>query len=172
MWYGPPKPFPAEPEIPRAPGRIQGPPAPTVPSSSRPSIELASTSETVEELRRRLGKELYRLELDLENGGRIAGKPCDCLSKKHRFGLEATAEELMSYEHNPVHGQVIDWLNKKAPTFEPEQIAKHDPEYYRAMIPEVRMMRKQVMGTESLASLLNSQEKVKALELQRKASGK
>jgi len=116
---------------------------------------------------------VYNLTVDQEESYMSPhGALHNCLSKKHRFGLEATAEELMSYEHNPVHGQVIDWLNKKAPTFEPEQIAQHDPEYYRAMIPEVRMMRKQVMGTESLASLLSSQEKVKALELQRKANGR
>lgn len=128
-------------------------PAPTV-----ATVEMASTADTLEELKRRMGKELYKFELDLSGGGRINNRVCDCLDQKHRLGLEATAEELMSYEHNPVHGQVISWLKQHGPDFKPAEIAKHDPEYYRAMIPEVRAFRKQVMGTESLASLLSAQE--------------
>ncbi len=124
--------------------------------SPTPTLVLANTAETIEELRSRLGKELYKMELDLANGGRINGKPCDCLSKKHKFGLEATAEEMMSYEHKPVHGEIITWLNRHAPEFEPAEIAKHDPEYYRALIPEVRAFRKEVMGTEKLTALARS----------------
>ncbi len=129
------------------------------PKVEKPAVVLANTQETTEELKRRLGKELYRLELDLQNGGRIAGKVCDCLSKKHAFGLEATSEELMSYDTRPVYGQVISWIKKREPVFQPEEIAKHEPDYYRAMIPEVRALRKEVMGTEHVAALLNPEEK-------------
>ena len=108
---------------------------------------MPTTAETLAELKRRLGKELYRAEMDLQGGARIAGKPCDCLSAKHRGGIEATAEELMSYERNPVYGQVIDWFNQHAPEFEPAEIAKRPPEYYQGLAPEVRALRKQVVTT-------------------------
>ena len=110
-------------------------------------LVLANTQETITELKRRLGKELYRIELDLQNGGRIAGKPCDCLSKKHHLGIEATSEELMSYEQNPVYGQIIDWMNEHAPSFEPQGIAKTEPSYYQSLTPDIREFRKKVMGT-------------------------
>jgi hypothetical protein len=125
----------------------------------RATVALASTTDTIEELRRRLGKELYRMELDLQGGGRINGRPCDCLSDKHHFGVEGTAEELMSYEHNPVYGQVVAWYKSKLPDFQPATIAGHEPDYYRAMIPQVRAFRKEVMGTERIAALLTSEER-------------
>lgn len=67
----------------------------TEPQSLSGASWLPTMEETIEELRHRLGKELYRMELDLISGGRIAGRPCDCLGKKHTLGLEATAEELL-----------------------------------------------------------------------------
>lgn len=122
------------------------------PSSSK--VDMPTTAETVTELKRRLGKELYRAELDLQNGGRIAGKPCDCLSRaKHSAGIEATAEELMSYEVNPLYGEVIEWFNSHAREFEPAEIAKRPPEYYQGLTPEIRNFRKKVMGTENVMAL-------------------
>lgn len=126
-------------------------------------IVLASTQETLEELKRRLGKELYKLELDLQGGLRIAGKPCDCATKKHNFGIEATAEELMSYEHNPAYGEVIAWYQQHLPEFYPEEIVHHDQEYYRAMTPTLREFRKRIMGTEHPLALLNKEERQKLL---------
>ncbi len=116
--------------------------------------DLPTTEETVTELKRRLGKELYRVELDLQNGGRIAGKVCDCLSKaKHSAGIEATAEELMSYEANPIYGEVIEWINSHAREFEPAEIAKRPPAYYQELTPEIRNFRKKVMGTDNAMAL-------------------
>lgn len=110
------------------------------------SVELATTPDTVKELKRSLAKELYRMELDLQRGGRIAGRPCDCLSNKHTLGLEAIAEELMSYEPNPVYSEIINWLQRHAPEFEPEGIAKQEAGYYQSLAPETRRFRKAVMG--------------------------
>lgn len=127
-------------------------------------VETPTTAETVAELKRRLGKELYKVELDLLNGGRIAGKPCDCLSKaKHSAGLEAAAEELMSYEANPLYSRIINWMNSQ--NFDPAEIAKHPPEYYQSMAPEIRNFRKAVMGTEKVTALLNEQEQARLLQL-------
>ncbi|MFH1486990.1 MAG: hypothetical protein ABIH46_13035 [Chloroflexota bacterium] len=146
-----------------APGTLGGPGSrgaletPVLPVSSK--LEMPTTQETLEELKRRLAKEIYDLERDLIGGGRIKGKPCDCLSKKHNFGIEATAEELMSYDTSPVYGQVINWMNNHLPVFQPSEIAKHPPAYYQAMAPEVRAFRKTIMGTESLMAILNEEEK-------------
>lgn len=134
--------------------------------------DMPTTQETIAELKRRLGKELYRMELDLQGGGRISGKPCDCLSAKHRLGLEATAEELMSYDKNPVYNGIVKWLNTHAPSFEPAEIAKHPETYYQMLAPEVRTFRKEVMGTEKLGSLLSQNEKNKAMNMVQKAMEK
>lgn len=116
--------------------------------------DLPTTAETLLELKRRLAKELYRAELDLQNGGRIAGKPCDCLSSaKHLAGIEATAEELMSYEVNPIYGEVINWFKGHAQEFEPAEIAKRPPAYYQGLTPEIRNFRKKVMGTDDVMAL-------------------
>lgn len=128
------------------------PPSFAVPVAQRSttSLQLPTTSETVYELKRRLTKELYRMELDLMGGGRIAGKPCDCLSGKHHYGLEATAEELIPMDNNPVYGQIINWLKAHEAEFEPSAILQHEPEHYQGLAREVRGFRKEVLGTEGI----------------------
>ena len=46
--------------------------------------ELPTEAETVDELKKDLAKELYKLELDLSRGLKINGKPCDCLAPYSR----------------------------------------------------------------------------------------
>jgi hypothetical protein len=104
------------------------------------------------------------MELDLISGGRIAGRPCDCLGKKHTLGLEATAEELMSYEKEPVYSEIITWLRTHEAEFEPTEIGKREPDYYRGLAPEVRNFRKKVMGTESLSAMLSPKQKEEVKE--------
>jgi len=139
------------------------------PTSASLPTPLPTTEETIQELKRRLGKELYRMELDLQAGARIANRPCDCLGAKHNLGLEATAEELMSYETNPIYGEIIDWLHRHELEFEPEEIAKKPPEYYQSLAPEVRRFRKEVMGTETASKELTLDEakKLAAQEAER-----
>lgn len=136
--------------------------APASPVAVSARIAMPTTAETVDELKRRLGKELYRMELDLLGGGRIAGKSCDCLSAKHHLGLEATAEELIPMDSNPVYLQVISWLNGHQTEFEPEEIAKRPPEYYQGLAQDVRRFRKEVMGTEYLGAMLTEEERARA----------
>jgi hypothetical protein len=124
-------------------------------STSATQTRLANTPDTLAMLKRRLAKELYRMEMDLQNGGRIPTKAggavsCDCLGQKHSLGIEATAEELMSYDKNPVYGKVISWMNTHAPVFDPAEIEKRPPEYYQQLTPEVRSFRKEVLGTEKM----------------------
>jgi len=122
---------------------------------------LPTTEETVVELKRRLGKELYRFELDLVGGCKIAGRACDCCGDKHNFGIEATAEELIPMDRDPTYGEVISWLNanRGKMTVEASASGIYDAEYPE-MARQVREFRKRVMGTEGLGE--QQVEKVEA----------
>ena len=129
------------------------------PAEQRPSErpEMPTTAETVQELKRRLAKELWRMESDLITGGRINNAPCDCFLK-HTIGVEALSEELISMDKNPIYGRILVWLNGHAPEFPVEEVAKRPPEHYQALAPEVRAFRKELMGTEKLVALLTPEE--------------
>ena len=129
-----------------------------------PQIETPTTEETVAELNRRLGKELYRMELDLAGGARIAGKPCDCLASKHHFGIEATAEELIPYENRPIYSEIISWLRQHEHTFPIQEVAKTPPEFYKSLAPDMKRFRKTVLGTESLSALITTSQATVASE--------
>jgi len=122
---------------------------------------LPTTEETVVELKRRLGKELYRFELDLVDGCKIAGRACDCCGDKHNFGIEATAEELIPMDRDPTYGEVISWLNanRGKMTVEASASGIYDAEYPE-MARQIREFRKRVMGTEGLGE--QQVEKVEA----------
>ena len=119
-------------------------------ASPQPSaISLPTSTETTVELKRRLGKELYRAELDLAAGLLIAGKPCDCLSNKHTLELEAASEELISQDPgNPVYKEIIAWIGDNFSKVSVEAI--HSGAYaseYPRMANEFKGFRKRVMGT-------------------------
>jgi len=84
------------------------------------------------------------------------GAAHNCLSAKHSLGLEAMAEELMSYSDDAVFGDITNWLRDHETEFEPAEIGKREPEYYKKMAPSLRNFRKRVMGTEELQSLLKN----------------
>jgi hypothetical protein len=114
-----------------------------------PSVALPTHEETANELKRRLGRELYKAELDLAAGLKIAGKPCTCLESKHTLELEAGAEELIPEDPgNPVYREIISWIDDNQHKVTPEAIAsgKYDTEYPK-MAAEFRDFRKRVMGT-------------------------
>lgn len=90
------------------------------------------------------------------------GAAHNCASSKHSLGVEATAEELMAYDKSTLPSQVIQWYHDHLPQFDPAEIVNHPPEYYHQMVPEVRTFRKQLMGTESIVSILSSQDQGKA----------
>jgi len=133
----------------------------TVPSPTAPH-ELPTTEETTQELKRRLGKELYRAELDLSNKLRIAGKPCDCLESKHTLGLEAAAEELISQEpNNPVYSEITEWIKHNQPKLTIEAISsgQYDAEYPK-MAAEFKGFRKRIMGTTALHAMIQPKEQI------------
>ena len=125
---------------------------------------LPSTAETVADLRRRFGKELYSLQGDLLRGCRIAGKPCNCF-EKHNLGLEAMAEELLSMGPCDVCHDVLRWVEAHAAVSSVEAVAAHPPKFYMDMAPEVRDLRTALMSTEDRHALLTprEQEPVEAL---------
>lgn len=113
------------------------------------SLALPTSEETTTELKRRLAKELYRAELDLAGGLKIAGKSCDCLSQKHTLMLEAAAEELISQDPgNSVYQEIIDWIPRNLSKVSPEAIqsGKYASEY-PFMANEFKTFRKRVMGS-------------------------
>ena len=114
---------------------------------------MPSTGETVAELRGQLVKELYRMELDLTRGGRIAGKPCDCLVKHGLMGLPAITEELVPMDPDPLYGEIISWSQEHAPEFNPVNIPQYSPEHYRALAGHVRDFRKRLTETPSREAL-------------------
>ncbi len=127
------------------------PVASSVPVAAPPhsGIALPTSEETTTELKNRLGKELYRAELDLAAGLKIAGKPCDCLDHKHPLMLEAAAEELISQDPgNHVYQDVIQWLrdNKHKVTVEAIHSGKYAGEY-PFMANEFKTFRKRVFGS-------------------------
>ena len=71
------------PKLPEATEPAEGPTPQQIEKTSRGKVQLSeaidmpTTAETVDELRRRLAKELYRMELDLVGGGRIPNRACD-----------------------------------------------------------------------------------------------
>jgi len=118
---------------------------PTPPSA----ISLPTSAETTVELKRRLGRELYKAELDLAAGLLIANKPCTCLESKHSLQLEAAAEELIPEDPgNSVYLDIIQWIkaNQHKVTVEAIHSKKYAAEYPR-MSNEFKNFRKRVMGT-------------------------
>ncbi len=113
-------------------------------------IAMPTSEETTTELKRRLAKELYRMELDLAAGLKIAGKPCDCGSNKHTLMLEAAAEELISQDpgNASVYQDIIKWIPQNRDKILPEAIqgGKYAGEYPR-MANEFKTFRKRVMGS-------------------------
>ena len=119
------------------------------------SISLPTREETARELRRRLARELYKAELDLAGGLKIAGKPCTCLEAKHTLLLEAAAEELIAEDpSNPVYLEIIQWVkdNGHKVTVEAIQSGKFKKEY-PVMASQFKDLRKRVMGTAAISDI-------------------
>ena len=134
--------------------------------------DLPTSDETAQELKRRLGKELYRAELDLSNKLRIAGKPCDCLDSKHTLGLEAAAEELIAQEpDSTVYPEIIAWIKRNQPKLGIEAIVsgQYDEEYPR-MAAEFKGFRKRIMGTTVLTAMVEPKEQITLEEAKRLAA--
>jgi hypothetical protein len=139
-----------------APQKFIGPVAVATP------IALPTREETNQELKRRLARELYRAELDLAGGLKIAGKPCDCLSNKHTLGLEAMAEELISADpNNPVYNEIIQWIkdNTHKLTVEAIDSGKYAQEY-PGLASQFKDFRKRILGTDAFQAMVTNPSKM------------
>lgn len=128
--------------------------------------------ETKLELKRRLGKELYKTELDLSAKLRIANKPCFCLEEKHTLGLEALAEELIAQEpENTVYSEITAWVrqNQGKVTAEAVETRLYDDQYPK-MAAEFRDFRKRVMGTSKISALVEPKEQISLDEAKKLAA--
>lgn len=132
--------------------------APSVPKAAESRVQrpaLPTTAETTAILKRRLAKELYKAELDLASGLKIAGKPCDCLDNKHSLYLEAATEELVAQDpDNPVYPEILDWVEANQPKVSVEAIlsGRYAAEYPK-MALQFKEFRKRVMGTMALSDI-------------------
>jgi hypothetical protein len=136
------------------------------------AVSLPTREETTQELKRRLARELYRAELDLAGGLRIAGKPCDCLDNKHILGLEATAEELISQEpSNPVYTEIMQWTKENSPKVTIEAISggRYAAEYPR-MASHFKDFRKRVLGTAAFSAMGESPQTITLEEAKKLAA--
>jgi hypothetical protein len=155
-------------QAPEAPKITALAPAPlAAKTANQPPINnLPTKEETTKELKRRLARELYKAELDLAGGLRIAGKPCDCLDHKHSLFLEATSEELISQDpENPVYREIIQWFKNNQPkvTVEAIQSGQYAGEY-PGMASQFKDFRKRVMGTAAF-NVMETPERISPVDL-------
>ena len=118
-------------------------------SSQGTRIDMPTREETATDLKKRLRRELYKTELDLIAGLKIAGKPCDCLEEKHTDRFHAMAEELIPEEpSNTVYQDIIRWIevNQHKVTIAAITSGKYATEYPH-MASEFKTFRKRVMGS-------------------------
>ena len=123
---------------------------------------MPTAEQTTYELKRRLARELYRAELDLVGGLKIADRACDCLSEKHSLMLEAAAEELISQDPaNGVYRDIIDWIHTNQAKVTPEAItAGTYAGQYPVMAAQFKKFRKDVLGTTSTAVVAKPEQTI------------
>lgn len=118
-------------------------------TASQLPIELPTSEETTIELKRRLRRELNKLESDLVGGLKIAERPCDCLDDKHADIILAKTEELIPQDpSNLVYQEIVQWVkdNEHKGTIEAIQSGRYAADY-PYMANEIKNFRKRVMGT-------------------------
>ncbi len=121
---------------------------------------MVSTEDTVKTLRRRLGRELYQLQADVQDGCRIAGKPCDCCQKHVEFGVLPVVEELLTMETDAERRagltDLMAWGQANLARLSPAASAsgEHTEWYQNEALLAVRALRKRALGTESLLGMV------------------
>ena len=129
----------------------------------RPVLDMPTTAETVADLKQRLGQEMYLLERDLVAGGRIANKVCDCLMKHTQMGILPMARALVPMDRSPIIDRIISWGEAHLPVFTVDAVRDHDVQYYRDLAPELRLLRKDLLGTERLSAILTPEQREQAI---------
>ncbi len=83
------------------------------------------------------------------------GKACDCC-EKHPITIEALVQETLGMTDDPVLNEIAQWTKTIAPvtTEEASASGKHDHQY-PGMAVKARDLRKRLMGTVDINSLLS-----------------
>ena len=140
------------PAVPKHETPIQAPAA----KVESPIVRRPTTEQTIRALQRRLGGELYDLELDLADGLKIAGLPCDCFQEKHGPAIVRIAKEITPMDpNNPVYSQLTAWIEKRAAQAMPEAVMAGTYEgEYSTWQSEAHAFRKAIMGTLATSAIL------------------
>lgn len=157
------------------------PPAIAPESQKEPSSPLNPTSpsspgtltndDIIAYQNREIGRELWQLEKHLSQGCRIpdsTGKPipCDCC-QKGSFIAGLAYESIPIAERGGHSGEVYEkiarWAEEVEPLVTPESVesGQHD---YKKLSAEASMLRKELMGTLSLGSLLSPADRAQVAE--------
>ncbi len=133
-------------------GTVETPEKPSTATQRKPDEEttqvqrqLPTTEQTIKQLENRLLEQISQLEDDFMDGARINGLPCDC-SLKHCRKLRDTSRELLSMARKPVYNKVLAFA--EGHMWGPDEVAKHPPEFFVNMVPELRTLRKELGATE------------------------
>ena len=131
-------------------------PIEAVKSPEKPAVAVGvSTEETINYQKREIGKELLLLEKHLQQGCKIAGKGCDCCGGKHLITIEALSQETLGMTGDNLYSHLAVWSRDLSPltTAEASSSGKYDDKYPQLAV-QAREMRKKVMGTTDVMSLL------------------
>ena len=166
------------PQSPTTTTPVSSPAASEIAESTMPPVAppvaspMPTTEETVTDLKRRLAKEMYRFQLDLASGCKIAGKPCDCCDKHPSLGIESLAEELVPMDpSNPIYYECTQWIKANAEklTVEASASGAYDKEY-PYMAATWREFRKNLLGTERLGAMIAPEKQISLEEAKAEAS--
>ncbi len=140
---------------------------PTVEGQAEPTPESprrVTTAETIAYQRRELGKEILLVEKHLQQRCKIGGVACDCC-EKHPIVIEALAQDALGMSADPVFTDIISWIREIAPmTTEVASQSGRFDEKYPEMAIKARIMRKNLMGTEEVKALLDTEQRKKVTE--------
>jgi len=107
--------------------------------------KLPTTEQTIKQLEGRLVDQISQLEDDFMDGARIDGLPCDCCLK-HCRKLRDISRELLSMARKPVYNKVQAFAESHM--WGPDEVGRHSPEFFVNMVPDLRLLRKELGSTE------------------------
>ncbi|MBW2560504.1 MAG: hypothetical protein JRE40_06570 [Deltaproteobacteria bacterium] len=137
-----------------------------------PQRPMLSTAETVAYQNREIGKQLVALEFHYAQRMRIRGVPCDCGSSKHLLYLEQLCQETIPMVSEPsVYEGIISWIKEVEPksTDAAASSGLYDAEY-PVFAQQARDFRKSVMGTLSLAAMVEPKQEITLEEAKAEAA--
>jgi len=131
-----------------------------------------TTEETVSYQKREISKQLLAMESHYSQRMKIRGVPCDCGSSKHLLFLEQLSQETIPMVNDPsIYEEIIAWVRENEPksTEEAARSGKYDDEY-PVLSGQARDFRKNLMGSLSLAPMIEPQDQITLEEAKAEAA--